>query len=174
MAKSKADKTALREDFSACFDKTVACLLAEYRGTKAADMTELRVRLRQVNAELRVLNNRIVKKAIVNNDDVVLLTDRLKGPLAGIFVYGDAAAAAKSLLAYAKENELIKVKSGVMTGSVLEFNDLEALSQLPSKEVLLAKILGSIVAPHTGLLRVIGGVSGNLVRVISAIKEAKS
>ncbi len=174
MAKTKADKMALRDDFSARFDKTAACLLAEFRGTTASDMAELRVKLRQVNAELKVLNNRIVKKAIVNNDDVVLLTDRLKGPLAGIFVYGDAAAAAKSLLAYAKDHELIKVKSGVMTGDVLEYSDLEALSQLPSKEVLLAKILGSIVAPHQGLLRVIGGVSGNLVRVINAIKEAKS
>jgi large subunit ribosomal protein L10 len=174
MAKSKADKMALRQDFSDRFDKTVACILAEYRGAKATEMTELRAKLRQSNAELKVLNNRVVKKAIVGNDDVVLLTDRLKGPLTGVFVYGDAAAAVKCLLNYAKENEQIKVKSGVMSGNVLEMNDLEALSQLPSKEVLLAKLLGSILAPHQNLLRVIGGVSGNVVRVINAIKDAKS
>lgn len=174
MAKTRADKAAVRQNFTERFDKTVACILAEYRGTKAQELTDLRAKLRQSNAEMRVLNNRIVKKAIANNDDVVILSDRLKGPLAGIFVYGDAAAAAKSLLAYAKENEQIKVKSGVMSGNILEAHDLEALSELPSKEVLLAKILGSIVAPHQGLLRVIGGVSGNVVRVINAIKDAKS
>ncbi len=89
-------------------------------------------------------------------------------------MYGDAAAAVKALLNYAKDHEQIKVKSGVMSGQVLEMSDLDALSSLPSKEVLLAKMLGSILAPHQGLLRVIGGVSGNLVRVINAIKDAKS
>jgi large subunit ribosomal protein L10 len=174
MAKTRADKSALRQAYDGRFDKTVACILAEFRGTKAQDMAELRIKVRQANAELKVLNNRIVRKALEGHDEVALLSDRLKGPLAGIFVYGDAAAAAKSLLAFAKDKEQIKVKSGVMSGNVLELSDLEALSQLPSKEVLLAKILGSIVAPHQGLLRVIGGVSGNLVRVINAIKEAKS
>jgi large subunit ribosomal protein L10 len=174
MAKSKADKLALSQGFTERFDKTVACILAEYRGTKAPEMTELRAKLRLANAELKVLNNRVVRKSIIGNDDVVILSDRLKGPLTGIFVYGDAAAAVKALLNYAKDNEMIKVKSGVMHGNVLESADLEALSELPSKEVLLAKMLGSILAPHQGLLRVIGGVSGNVVRVINAIKDAKS
>ena len=70
-------------------------------------------------------------------------------------------------------NENFKIKGGLLENESLTTEQLKSISELPSKEVLLSKIIGSIVAPHRGLLHVLNGVSSNLVRVINAIKEKK-
>lgn len=175
MAKDKAAKHALREDLAGRFNKATASVIAEYRGITAKQMAELRVELRKANTEFKVIKNRVAKKAIEQEaSESQALGKQLVGPIGIAYMYGDVAAGTKAMLAFEKSHEKFKVTGGVMEGKALSVADLKALSELPSKEVLLAQIIGTLVAPHRGLLHVLNGVGTNLVRVINAIKDTKS
>lgn len=176
MPMSKAAKATLKTDLAERFKKANAAIVAEYRGLTVADLTQLRVKLKEANAEFKVVKNRVAKVAIKEDSPTSSdLSANLKGPVGVVFIYGDAAAAAKSVLDFAKEKpELFKVTGGLMEGKGLTSEQLKAIADLPSKEVLLAKIIGSLVSPHRGLVSVMAGVPRQLVQVINAIKEKKA
>lgn len=175
MALSKQAKVALKEQFADKFNKANASIIAEYRGISAGDLAALRTELRQSETEFKVLKNRVAKKAIeIDAQGCEAIKDSLKGPIGVAYMYGDVAAGAKAMLAFASKNEKFKVTGGVMEGKALSASEIKALSELPSKEELIGKIVGSLVAPHRGLLNVLNGVQSNLVRVINAIKDTKS
>jgi len=175
MAIDKARKEAMREELAGLFNKATASVIAEYRGITAQELSELRVELRKVNTEFKVIKNRIARKAVEGEaSDSVALSSKLVGPIGIAYMYGDVAAGTKAMLEFQKSHEKFKVTAGVMEGKVLGPDDLQALSDLPSKEVLLARIIGTLVSPHRGLLHVLNGVGTNLVRVINAIKDTKS
>ncbi|MCB9228392.1 MAG: 50S ribosomal protein L10 [Deltaproteobacteria bacterium] len=175
MAKDKAAKTALRDELAGLFNKAQAAIVAEYSGISANELANLRVELRKIDTEFKVVKNRIAKKAIEDSaHSAEELKDRLTGPVGVAYLNGDVAAGAKAMLAFAKGNEKFKVTGGVFEGKALSVKDIQALSELPSREELLAKIIGSLVSPHRGLLHCINGVGSNLVRVINAIKDKKA
>jgi large subunit ribosomal protein L10 len=87
--------------------------------------------------------------------------------------YGDAAQAAKSLTAFAKDNDTLKLKAGYLDGKVISLNDIKALSKLPSKQELLGKLLGTLVAVPTGFVRVLNGVPSKWVYLLEAIRRQK-
>lgn len=175
MAVSKAKKEALREQFAAKFNKANGTIIAEYSGITAGELAQLRVELRKVATEFKVLKNRVARKAIdLDAQASESLKSQLKGPIGVAYMYGDVAAGAKAMLAFAKTNEKFKVTGGALEGKPLSVQEVLALSELPTKEELLARIVGTLVAPHRGLLQVVNGLSGKLVRVISAIKDTKS
>jgi large subunit ribosomal protein L10 len=175
MAMDRKGKEALREVAEGRFEKANAAVLAEYRGLTVASLTELRKALKKVNGEFRIVKNRVAKKAVEGNaQDAKALADSLKGPVGIAFLYGDAAAGAKALSDFEKNNELFKITAGVMDSKKLSANDVKAIASLPSKEVLLGQIVGLLVSPHRGILGVLNGVPRNLVQVINAIKEKKN
>lgn len=176
MPMSKAAKATLKTDLAERFKKANAAIVAEYRGLTVAELTDLRVKLRAANAEFKIIKNRVAKVAIKeDHPESGDLAPNLKGPVGVVFIYGDAAAATKSVLEFQKEKpELFKVTGGLMEGKGLSQADLKAIADLPSREVLLAKIIGSLVSPHRGLVSVMAGVPRQLVQVINAIKEKKA
>ena len=175
MAISRAKKEQQITVVAQNFEKSVASIVAEYRGISAPDLAALRGELKKHDSEFKVVKNRVVKKAIEQTaTSQSALSDKLTGPVGVTYIYGDVAAGAKALLNFAKDHEEIKVTGGVMDGKALSVGDLKALSELPSKEVLLSQIVGSLVAPHRGLLHVLNGVSSKLVRAVSAIKDTKA
>ena len=175
MSKDRATKEAVKKDLEERFSKASAAIVAEYRGLTVAELTELRTELRKSEGEFQVINNRIAKKAIDDGaPENAPIKDKLTGPVGVVYAFGDAAATTKAVLKFAKDNEKFKITGGVMEGSALNEADLKAIADLPSKEVLLAQIVGSLVSPHRGLLGVLNGVSRNLVQVINAIKDTKS
>jgi len=168
-------KNQLRQSFAEKFQKSNALIIAEYRGLTVAEVTELRVKLRDASAEFKVIKNRVAKKAV--ESDVEELKDLSKafvGPIGLVCAYGDSAQATKTVLDFAKDHPHLVVKAGHMDGALVSTDELKAIADLPSKEVLLGQIVGSIVAPHRGLLGVLNGVSRNLVQVLNAIKDKKS
>lgn len=168
-------KYKLREEFSERFKKSNALIVAEYRGLTVEQVTDLRVKLREASAEFKVLKNRVAKKSI--SEDVTHLeglAPQLKGPIGVVCAFGDTAQAMKTALEFEKNNPNFKVTAGHMEGAVISKEEIKAIADLPSKEVLLAQIIGSLVAPHRGLLGVLNGVSRNLVQVINAIKDKKA
>jgi large subunit ribosomal protein L10 len=174
MAMNKAAKGALKVDLAGRFQKANAAIVAEYRGLTVSDLTALRVKLREAKAEFKIIKNRVAKVSIKEDAPACLsLAKDLKGPIGIVFCYGDTAQAAKSLLDFGKDKEIFKVTAGVMDGKAITPAEIKAIASLPSREVLLGQIVGTLVAPHRGLLGVLTGVPRQLVQVINAIKDTK-
>jgi large subunit ribosomal protein L10 len=175
MAMDRKGKEALREVAEGRFEKANAAFIAEFRGLTVASLTELRKSLKKVDAEFRIVKNRVAKKAVLGKaENAKAIADSLKGPIGIAFIYGDAAAGAKALTEFEKSNELFKITAGVMDSKKLSAKEVAAIASLPSKEVLLGQLVGLLVSPHRGVLGVLNGVPRNLVQVINAIKEKKN
>ncbi len=175
MPMSKADKHSLKDDFAISFKKANGAIVAEYRGLTVTELTDLRVKLREAKAEFRVIKNRVAKFSIKEDAPAMApLSSALKGPIGVVFIFGDPAAAAKAVLDFEKDKkELFKVTSGVLDGKPLSTADLKALADLPSKDVLLARIVGTLASPARGLVTVLSGVPRQIVTVLAAIRDTK-
>ena len=167
-------KEKLKDDFSERFVKSQGAVVAEYRGLTVGEITDLRRALKAAKCDFKVIKNRVAKKAIeANFKDGESLKEFLKGPIGIAYINGDVALAAKSLLKFEDEHANFVVKKGLVGSKLMSREELKVISSLPSREVLLGTIIGSLVAPHRGLLYALNGISSNLVRVISAIKDKK-
>lgn len=167
-------KENLRKETADALGKVSAVILAEYRGLSVADVTNLRVELRKSDAVFKVVKNRVVKKAIeLEQPDFGQISDDFKGPIGVVYAFGDAAQTTKTALEFGKDHPEFVVKGGFFDKNRVSENELKAIADLPSKEVLLGQIVGSLVSPHRGLLGVLNGVSRQLVQVINAIKDTK-
>ncbi len=174
MAMTKQRKATVKADIAGRLQKANAAMVAEYRGLTVSELTELRVKLREAKAEFKIVKNRVAKVAITEDvQNIEALKPILKGPVGIVIAYGDPAAAAKSLIEFAKDRENFKVTGGVMEGRSVSAGQLKAISELPSKEVLLSRLVGSLISPHRGILGVLQGVQRNLVQVVNAIKDTK-
>lgn len=167
-------KAKLKTEIGERLKKANGLIIAEYRGMKVEQLTTLRVALRKAKAEFRVSKNRIFKRAIKEDaPQFDGIADNYKGPIGTVICYGDVAAAAKALLEYGKDVELLVPKTGMVEGDTLNADRLKALSELPSKEVLLGRLLGTLKAPHRGIVTVLSGVPRNVVQVLAAIRDTK-
>lgn len=169
----RAAKTVWRDDLSASFDKAHAVFLAQFTGMTVEELTNLRRGLRASEAEFQVVKNTIAKKALEGRPQA-MLADLMKGQVGAVFAYGDIAAAAKVLSDEAKKNEKIKIIGGALGEEKLNPAGIQMLASLPSREVLLSRIIGSLVAPHRGILGVLQGVPRAMVSVLNQIKEQKA
>jgi len=166
-------KLKWREDVEAALNKSSAVFLANYAGMTVEDLTTLRRELKAVNADFHVIKNTVAKKAIEGRDESVI-GKFFKSQTGVVFAYGEAASAAKTFSEAAKKFEKLQIVAGYMEKSVLNMASIEQLASLPSREVLISQIIGSMVAPHRGLLGVLNGVSRNMVQVLNAIKDKKA
>ena len=148
-----------------------AVIVAEYRGLNVERVTQLRVKARKSGLYLRVLKNTLARRA-VKGTPFEKLTDQLSGPL----MYGisqDPVAGAKVLSEFAKENELFVIKAGAMPNSMMSAKDIKALALLPSREELLAKLMGTMQAPVAKLVRTMNEVPGKFVRTLAAYRDSQ-
>ena len=148
------------------FTDAGAVVVAHYSGMTVAQMGELRSRLRKGGASFRVAKNRLAKRAL-EGTQAGGIADLFKGPT-GIAYSKDPVAAPKILVAYAKENDKLKILGGLAVGTVLNPEGIKALAELPSLDQLRAKILGLLQAPATKIAGVLQAPAGALARVISA------
>ena len=150
-----------------------AAFLADFRGMSVEQATTLRNDLRKAEVEYKVVKNTLLELAS-KDTDMVALTPYYKGPTAIALTYTDPVAAAKVLSKYAKEQQAtFKLKAGVLSGKSITVPDIQALADLPSREVLLAKMLSSFNAPVTNFVGVLAAIPGSFVRVLNAIKIQK-
>jgi len=169
----RTEKTRIVEEVQESFRKANATFIAEYQGIKALEMNEFRKALRDASMEFRVVRNTLARRA-VQGTLVEGVTADLKGPTAIAFSYNDAAAAAKALVEFAKTQPKLKLKTGTLGGKVLSIDDIKGLSELPSREVLLAKMLGSMMSPVTGMAVVLSAVPKKLLYALNAVREKKA
>ena len=148
-----------------------AIVLAENRGMAVAAMTQLRARARASGVYFRVVKNTLVRRAVADTP-FASLADKMVGPLA----YGigaDPVAVAKVLNDFAKGNEKFVIAGGAMPGQ-LSAKEISALASLPSREELIARLLGTMQAPIVKLVRTMNEVPGKFVRTLAAVRDAKA
>jgi len=146
-------------------------ILAEYRGLPVEAITVLRARARKGGVYLRVLKNTLARRA-VQGTPFEKLSDQMVGPLA----YGiskDPVAAAKVLHAYAKENDKLVIKGGAMPNYVMSAKEVGNLASMPSREQLLATLLGTMQAPVTKFVQTLNEVPAKFVRTLAAVRDQK-
>jgi len=146
-------------------------VLAEYRGLPVENVTALRVQARKQGVYLRVLKNTLARRA-VQGTPFEKLADQMVGPLA----YGisdDPVAAAKVLHAYAKTNDKLVIKGGAMPNYVMSAKEVGNLATMPSRDELLAKLLGTMQAPIAKFVQTLNQVPGKFVRTLAAVRDEK-
>lgn len=147
-------------------------VLANYSGLNVEKITALRNALRKSDTELRVVKNTLLEIAS-RNTEVAVLEDYLKGPLAIALNSGDVVEPAKILVDFAKKNAQLEIVAGVLEGKILSIEQINALAELPSRDVLLAKLLSVMVGVQTSLVNVLSAVPRGLVQVLEAYREKK-
>jgi large subunit ribosomal protein L10 len=148
-------------------------ILTDFTGLKVETMTQLRRQVKEAEGELKVAKNTLLKRSAGADSLIAPLTDQFVGPNALAFGYADPVLLAKLLVKFAQEKPLFKIKGGVLAGQVLSPRDIEALSKLPAREVILAQLLGAMQAVPTGLVTVLAGVIRNFLNVLVALKDQK-
>ena len=149
-----------------------AAVLVDYRGLTVEEDTALRKKLREAGVTYKVLKNTYIKRA-VDELNVTGLDEHLNGPTAVAFGMTDPAAPAKILKEFIADKKKMTVKCGIVDKQVIDVKGVEALADLPSREVLIAKMLGSMNAPITGLVSVLGGTVRKLLYALNAVADAK-
>ena len=145
----------------------------DYRGLTFAEATELRRRLRKVDADLKVVKNTLGKIA-AENAGVEGLSELLQGPTAIAYVHGDPVRVAKTIQDFIKEKKKAAIRGGKLQRSLLTATDIEALAALPSREQLIAQVVGAIASPLYGLANVLAGPIRGLVVVLAQVQEQKA
>ena len=171
MALNREAKAAVVTEVSAEVAKAKAIIVAEYRGLEVGAITALRKQARNQGVYLRVLKNTLARRAVAGTP-FEGLSDKLVGPL----IYGmssDPVSAAKVLNTFAKDNDKLVLKAGALPNSVFDENGVKALASMPSREELLAKLLGTMQAPIAQFVRTLNEVPGRFVRTLAALRDQK-
>jgi large subunit ribosomal protein L10 len=145
-------------------------VLADYRGLSVSEITALRRRLREANAEFHVAKNTLTRRAAerLGCDELV---PHLVGPTGLALGYGDEAALAKAMSEFARTSRILTLKGGLLGNRVLAAEDVGRLADLPSREQLIAQVVGGFQAPIAGLVNVMSGTLRNLVGVLEARRQ---
>ena len=157
MSLNRSEKQAVIDEVTGLAAKAQTLVMAEYRGITVADMTKLRSQARDKGVNLSVLKNTLARRAVAGSAFDVL-SDQMTGPL----IYGfstDAVAAAKVVADFAKTNDKLVIRAGAMAGKVLDVNGVKQLASIPSKEVLLAQLLGPMQSPISRTARVLAALA---------------
>jgi large subunit ribosomal protein L10 len=169
---NKQEKTAEIESLKALFAKTQLAILTDYKGLKVNEFNDLRRKLRASGSELKVVKNRLAKIAL-KGTALEVIADKMVGTTALTTALADPVGPAKVITDFAKDNEKVVFKAAAMGGKLISKLDFEALAKLPSKEVLIAKLMGSMLAPATNLVSVLSQIPRQLVTVLAAIRDQK-
>jgi large subunit ribosomal protein L10 len=148
-------------------------VLANYSGMSVDKITTLRNNLRKSGTEVKVIKNTLLRIAS-KDTDFVALDEQLRGPLALILSYRDAAESTKTLVEFAKKNAELDIQAGLMGGKLLSKDQINTLADLPSREILLGRLLSVMLGTQTGLVRVLSGVPRSFVQVLNAYREKKA
>lgn len=149
-------------------------ILTDFKGLKVEEMTLLRRQVHEAAGELTVVKNTMLRRAAAADSPLGPLTKHFTGPNAITLGYGDPVALTKVLIKFAQDRPKLEIKAGVLGGQMLTAQQLEALSKLPAREVLLAQLLGVLNGVPTALVTVLSGVIRNLLNVLVALKDKKA
>jgi len=146
-------------------------IITHYRGLSVEQLSGLRRKLREGKATFKVVKNTLAKRA-VEETGFSVAEDLFTGPTA--IIYGeDPVGMAKAVNEFSKDHEELEIRGGVLDGKLIDQAAIKALASLPSREVLLAKLLGGLNAPISGFVRTLAEVPASFVRVLAAVRDQK-
>lgn len=158
------------EEIKEKISKAQTVVLVDYRGLNVEQLTELRSEYRKANVEYKVYKNTMMRFAF-KDSGLEEFNQHLTGPNAIAFGYDDPVQAAKITAEFAKNNEQIEIKAGIVDGKIIDVDGVKSLASLPSREVLIAQALGGLNAPIQGFANVLQGTIRGLATVLQAIAE---
>ncbi len=169
---ARPEKVAIVEEVSEKLARSEAVVLTDFRGLTVQQLTELRAKLSEAGVEYKVVKNTLTRLAAAKAgfepfDEV------LNGPTAIAFGYKDPVAPAKILNDFAKDHPDLEIKGGLLNGVFIDTAEVKRLASLPSRDELLAKLMGSMKAPISGLVGVLHGTLRSVVAVIDAVRAKK-
>jgi len=167
-----SQKKEIVERLTKTLEESEIAILVDYKGLNVAEMTDLRARLRAEDVHIEVVKNSLLVHASEGND-AALMKDFYKGPNAIVLSNKDPVTPAKILVDFAKKNEKLEIRAGVLSGKLLNQDEIKQLAKLPGKEELLSKLVYLLNAVPTSFVNVLAGVPRGLVNAISAIKDQK-
>ncbi len=170
---ARPEKVAEVQAITERFQAAQSLVMADFTGLSVHQMTEFRSKCRELNIDCRVVKNRLAMRA-ADAAELSFLKDHLTGPTALIFGPDSQVDPAKLVIDFAKDNKALDVKGGVVDGQYLDADQVVALSKVPSMDELIAKMMGSINSPASGLVGTVNGVMGALCRTIDAVARQKA
>ena len=165
-------KESLVAELREAVQNSAGIYLAEFRGLNVGEMSELRGRIIAAEGRLRVAKNRLLKLAFAGTPAEGLI-EYLTGPTAVAFCRTDPMAVAKVLSAFGKDHEYVAIKAGLLDGQVWDGEQMARIAALPPRNVLLAQVLAGISAPLSGLVNLLGQVTGQFVFTLAAIADQR-
>jgi len=166
LAISKERKAELLTEYVDQLRQSQGIILADYRGLSVSQMESIRRALRPLGGKLQVSKNRLLKLAL-QEVDISLPEEWLSGPTAVSFCYGEVPPVAKALVEARKEMEALTLKGGLVGNTPITALQVEEIASLPSREVLLAQVLGTINAPAS---QVVGVIAGGIRQVLNVLQ----
>ncbi|NQY73288.1 MAG: 50S ribosomal protein L10 [Candidatus Margulisbacteria bacterium] len=148
-------------------------VFADYRGLSVQDMTELRKQCRAINSDMTVIKNTLIRRAL-GDLGLNFSPKILEGPTVLVNTKDDPGKIAKAIYSFIKEKGFLAVKGGVLDGSMLEESTLKALSKLPSRDELIARTVGGLKSPISGLVMTLASPIRGFIGVVQAIKTKKT
>ena len=167
---NREEKVAAVEEIASQIEASESIFAIDYRGISVPQAAELRAKLREADADFRIVKNRLTKLA-AEKAGTDSLTELLEGPTALTFVRGDVAMAAKAITTLDREWEVLEYKGGLVDGEVLEEDQFKAIARLPGREALNAQFAGVVASPLTGLVRGLGSMIGGLAIQLHAMAD---
>ncbi|MFN3728124.1 MAG: 50S ribosomal protein L10 [Fimbriimonadaceae bacterium] len=166
-------KAKVIEEAREKYQRANGLVFADYRGLKVKELQALRAKLREKGGEIHVLKNTLFRMAV--GDDIKQMPDELhNGPTAVAFLYGGESEGAKALFEYAAASKKLTVKGGYFAGRSFTADQVEAISKLPPREVLIAQVIGAIAAPLSQLVGTIEALYAEPIRTIGAVADKKA
>ncbi len=169
---AREEKVQIVAEIKEKLSNSSSAILVDYRGLNVEEVTQLRKEFRENGVDYKVYKNTLTELA-AKELELDELIPFLKGPTAIAFGVEDPVAPAKILADSIKKLKKMEFKVGVVEGSVIDVDGIKALADLPSREELIAKMLGSMNAPITGMVSVLGGTLRSLLYTLNAVKEQK-
>jgi large subunit ribosomal protein L10 len=159
----------LREDIG----KSTALLMTDYRGLKVSETQALRRKLREAGADYKIVKNTLFDLAFEAGEDSEIKS-LLVGPTAIAFVHNDAIASAKAIVDFMRDHKAMSIKGGYVDGRVYGPEQIQALSKVPPRDVLISQMLGAVQGPLSGLVGTLQGIMSNLVYTLQAVADQKA
>jgi len=169
---TKAQKEEIIDGLREKMNQNKVLVIADYRGLTVKDMNDLKKEVREMGGKMQVAKKTLLN-IILKEKNIDFDTRTFNGPL--VFVFGpEETDIPKKMWNFAKKNDKLKIEGAILENSVLSSDEAIALAKLPSKEELLARVVGTIQAPISGFVRVLSGTVGSFVNVVKAISDKKA
>lgn len=171
MAKTKQKKEEILKDLKEKLADSKSVVFANFTGLSVKDTEDLRAKCREEEVEYLVAKKTLLKKAL---EEAGFEVPKLEGEVSAAFSVKDEVIAAKVLDTFAKSHEQVQFLAGILENKMIDAEKVKGLAKLPSKDELLARMVGSIKAPISGFVNVLSGNLRGFVNVLNAIKDNKS